>query len=193
MPFTYWVGAGVGFGFPLASVVPGVTSRNRTRLAVTSAPRLRFISGRTPVDRAGHRIGAGSQASHGWPRAGPVDPPIGSRGRPQSQTARLLAGDRRGGTRHAIGHPGGAREVIAMSIASTKLRSRRALLGAAMGAAAATVAGALRQPAEVHAGTDGDLVLGQTNLSDATTQLGVDDWMNSGTVLELRAGDGGTA
>src|SRR6478752_4475515 len=55
MPLTYPVGAGVGFGFPLASVVAGVTNRNATRLTVTSAPRLRFISGRTPVGRTGRQ------------------------------------------------------------------------------------------------------------------------------------------
>jgi hypothetical protein len=80
-----------------------------------------------------------------------------------------------------------------MSIATTTLRSRRALLGAAIGAAAATVASALRQPAEVHAGTDGDVVLGYYNECGTTTHLSVDDFMNHGTVLDVHAGDGGTA
>lgn len=48
-----------------------------------------------------------------------------------------------------------------MAIASaTSLRSRRALLAGAIGAAAASVASALGRPTSVRAGTDGDIVLG---------------------------------
>jgi len=56
-----------------------------------------------------------------------------------------------------------------MSLDTTSPRSRRALLGAALGAAAAAVASALGRPAPVRAGTDGDVVLGATNTSGTTT------------------------
>lgn len=56
-----------------------------------------------------------------------------------------------------------------MSLDTTVPHSRRALLAAALGAVAASVAGALDQPAPVRAGSDGDVVLGATNTSGSTT------------------------
>ncbi len=56
-----------------------------------------------------------------------------------------------------------------MSTVEAALTSRRALLGAALGAAAATVASALGRPIAVRAGVDGDVVLGTTNTASTTT------------------------
>lgn len=58
-----------------------------------------------------------------------------------------------------------------MRLDTTAPRTRRALLGAAIGAAVATVAGALGRPAPVRAGTDGDVVLGTMNESIYMTQI----------------------
>ena len=49
--------------------------------------------------------------------------------------------------------------------------SRRAVLGAAAGAVAAGVAGALALPEVVLAGTDGDVVLGDVNTTGSTTTI----------------------
>jgi hypothetical protein len=58
-----------------------------------------------------------------------------------------------------------------MAIEMTAPRSRRALLTAAAGAAAATVVSAIDRPALVHAGTDGDVVLGAKNTTTTTTEI----------------------
>lgn len=60
-----------------------------------------------------------------------------------------------------------------MSLDSTIPQSRRALLGAVLGAAAAAVASALGRPDPVRAGIDGDVVLGATNFPspDAATAV----------------------
>ena len=50
----------------------------------------------------------------------------------------------------------------------TGIRSRRALLGAALGA---TVANVVVRPAQVLAGTDGDVVLGAENTSNSSTVI----------------------
>lgn len=57
-----------------------------------------------------------------------------------------------------------------MAIDTTTPRSRRALLGGALGALAATIAGLARAPI-AKAGTDGDMVLETTNSTDALTEL----------------------
>lgn len=67
-----------------------------------------------------------------------------------------------------------------MSLDTTVPRSRRALLGAAIGAAVATVASALGRPAPVRAGTDGDVVLGAANEATTTTTI-----VNSTTPLQV--------
>jgi hypothetical protein len=58
-----------------------------------------------------------------------------------------------------------------MAIDATALRSRRAVLGAALGAAAASAAQAVGRPAAVRAGVDGDVVLGGENTSSSTTKI----------------------
>lgn len=65
-----------------------------------------------------------------------------------------------------------------VAVDATVLRSRRALLGAAFGALAASAAQALGHPAGVRAGSDGDVVLGGENTSASTTKLWnlADNW-----------------
>ncbi len=58
-----------------------------------------------------------------------------------------------------------------MAFDSTTPRSRRTLLAAAAGAAGLTAVRALGAPAEVRAGTDGDVVLGGQNITGASTSL----------------------
>jgi hypothetical protein len=58
-----------------------------------------------------------------------------------------------------------------MSLDTTVPRSRRALLGAAIGAAAATVVSAIERPARVRAGSDGDVVLAEVNHATAETAI----------------------
>ena len=58
-----------------------------------------------------------------------------------------------------------------MSNEMTAPRSRRALLAAAAGAAAATLVSAIERPASVRAGTDGDVVLGDFNETTKTTEI----------------------
>jgi hypothetical protein len=58
-----------------------------------------------------------------------------------------------------------------MAIDKEAPRSRRALLGAALGATGALVAGALGRPDAVRAGTDGDVVLGGNNDANSTTRV----------------------
>ena len=58
-----------------------------------------------------------------------------------------------------------------MALDDGSMRSRRALLGAAIGAAAATAAGAFVRPEPVRAGSDGDVVLGTSNDSASTTSI----------------------
>jgi len=52
---------------------------------------------------------------------------------------------------------------------STVPRTRRTLLAAALGAGAATIASAIRTPAIVRAGVDGDVVLGGDNTASNRT------------------------
>ncbi len=73
-----------------------------------------------------------------------------------------------------------------MAIDPAAQRSRRALLAAAVGAAGLTAARAIGAPAEVRAGSDGDVVLGGLNISGVSTTLanhstddtvlGIDSW-----------------
>jgi hypothetical protein len=58
-----------------------------------------------------------------------------------------------------------------MSLDATVPRSRRALLGAAIGAGVATVASALGRPAPVRALDPNDVVLGASNIETATTTI----------------------
>ena len=58
-----------------------------------------------------------------------------------------------------------------MATQDRAIRSRRSLLRAALGAGAATVAGALVRPELVRAGSDGDVVLGGVNLASSTTLI----------------------
>ena len=69
-----------------------------------------------------------------------------------------------------------------MPVDEQRPRSRRAVLGAALGATAATAAIALQRPAAVLAGTDGDVVLGDANATLATTSIAV---AGEATVLSL--------
>jgi hypothetical protein len=55
--------------------------------------------------------------------------------------------------------------------ASVETHSRRALLGAALGAVAATVAGALGRPVPARANDPDDVVLGHANSSIGTTRI----------------------
>src|SRR5829696_6510767 len=57
------------------------------------------------------------------------------------------------------------------STSLSALRSRRALLGGAVGAAVAAVAGAIDGPAPVAAANGSALILGQSNLATSTTSL----------------------
>lgn len=59
----------------------------------------------------------------------------------------------------------------ASAIRTTSPRSQRALLGAAVGAAVATVASALGRPVPVRAGDDGDVILGAANSTTTTTSI----------------------
>jgi hypothetical protein len=65
-------------------------------------------------------------------------------------------------------------------------RSRRAVLSAAAGAAVATVVSTIHQPATVHAGVDGDVVLGAHNLSTSDTVIEA-EWGSAATALSLVA------
>jgi len=58
-----------------------------------------------------------------------------------------------------------------MSLDTSSPRSRRALLGAALGAAAATAASALGRPAPARAAAGDNLVLGQPNTSAIVTSI----------------------
>jgi hypothetical protein len=58
-----------------------------------------------------------------------------------------------------------------MAIDTNVPQSRRALLAAAVGAGAATVAAALGRPLPARAGVDGDVVLSAANYSSATTTI----------------------
>ncbi len=58
-----------------------------------------------------------------------------------------------------------------MSLDQDTMRPRRAVLGAALGLGAATVASALGHPELVRAGTDGDVVLGGQNDATAVTTI----------------------
>jgi hypothetical protein len=80
-----------------------------------------------------------------------------------------------------------------MSTEMSAPRSRRAILAAAAGAAAATVASAFARTAPVRAGIDGDVVLGQVNTPIDTTAIVYGDVLDHFTVLRLAAGDGATA
>ena len=73
-----------------------------------------------------------------------------------------------------------------MSVDETRPRSRRAVLGAALGATALSAAAALQRPAIVLAGSDGDVVLGDENETLATTSILV---AGEATVLAL-SGEG---
>ena len=78
-----------------------------------------------------------------------------------------------------------------MSLDTTVPRSRRALLGAALGAAAATVASALGRPASVVA-TDGQpLIVGGSNTTDSTTYL--DQGVAMAHTFAVNAGGAGDA
>ena len=58
-----------------------------------------------------------------------------------------------------------------MSIEVTAPHSRRALLAAAAGAAAATLVSAMDHPGVVRGGADGDVVLGAKNTATQTTEI----------------------
>ena len=58
-----------------------------------------------------------------------------------------------------------------MSIEVTAPHSRRALLAAAAGAAAATLVSAMDHPGVVRGGADGDVVLGAKNIATQTTEI----------------------
>jgi len=58
-----------------------------------------------------------------------------------------------------------------MAIDATAPHTRRAVLAATLGGLAATVASALGRPGIVHAGSDGDVVLGTTNTSTNATYV----------------------
>ena len=70
-----------------------------------------------------------------------------------------------------------------MSIDTTVAKSRRALLGAALGAAAASVANALGKPTPVRANDPNDVLLGGSNVASA--QTGISNSTTSSTVLGL--------
>jgi hypothetical protein len=72
-----------------------------------------------------------------------------------------------------------------MALGERAIRSRRALLGAALGAAAATVAGSFVGPEGVRAGSDGDLVLGTSN--DATSTTSISETSATGPGLRVDA------
>ena len=67
-----------------------------------------------------------------------------------------------------------------MAVATTVPRSRRALLSAAFGAAAATAAHALGRPLPVRANDPNDVLLGGNNVIGTTTQ-----WVNTFTNLDV--------
>ena len=79
-----------------------------------------------------------------------------------------------------------------MSVEARNRHSRRALLTAVAGAAAATMASAIGRPAAVMAGTDGDVVLGETNYSMTETVIQA-EWLSHANVLRLIADDNGDA
>jgi hypothetical protein len=58
-----------------------------------------------------------------------------------------------------------------MAVDLSVRRSRRALIAAALGGVGALVADALGRPPAVRAGTDGDVILGQTNIAANTTAI----------------------
>ncbi|MDP9319182.1 MAG: hypothetical protein M3O94_08970 [Actinomycetota bacterium] len=76
-----------------------------------------------------------------------------------------------------------------MSLDTKVPRSRRALLTAAAGAAAATVVSALHRAAPVRAGTDGDVVLGAVNTSSLETVIEAEPMSGLPNVLRLSADD----
>jgi hypothetical protein len=79
-----------------------------------------------------------------------------------------------------------------MSAETRTRHSRRALLSAVAGAAAATAASAIGRPVSVMAGTDGDVVLGETNASMTETVIQA-EWGSRANVLRLIADDNGDA
>jgi len=58
-----------------------------------------------------------------------------------------------------------------MAVDSTLPRSRRTVLAAAVGAGVAAVVASIGRPTPVHAGTDGDVVLGATNTATTETRI----------------------
>jgi hypothetical protein len=66
---------------------------------------------------------------------------------------------------------GAAKEEGTMEQVTTSRPSRRAVLGAAAGAVAASVASALALPEAALAGSDGDVILGQSNATASTTTI----------------------
>lgn len=75
-------------------------------------------------------------------------------------------------------------------------RSRRGILTAAAGAAAATVASAIHRAAPVRAGVDGDVVLGARNVALTETTIAAEPGPGNfagASVLRLEADDNGTA
>ena len=80
-----------------------------------------------------------------------------------------------------------------MSLDTNVPSSRRALLTAAAGAAAATVVSALHRTAPVRAGTDGDVVLGAHNQAFAETVIQAEPMGGVSNVLKLIADDNGNA
>jgi hypothetical protein len=75
-----------------------------------------------------------------------------------------------------------------MTVDTSAVRSRRAILMGALGAAAATVGSALGRPEPVRAGVDGDVVLGNGNVATATTYI-VND-TNTEPVFRAQSEDG---
>ena len=71
-----------------------------------------------------------------------------------------------------------------MTLDKDTLRPRRAVLAAALGGVAATVATAVVRPEVVRAGTDGDVVLGATNSTAGQTAI----HSTAGTASTSRAG-----
>jgi hypothetical protein len=83
-----------------------------------------------------------------------------------------------------------------MTVETVSAHSRRRVLSAAIGAAAATVVSTLTRPASTRAGTDGDVVLGAQNtaLSETTIEAEPSPSHFAGaSVLRLVANDNGTA
>jgi|tagenome__1003787_1003787.scaffolds.fasta_scaffold20418831_1 hypothetical protein len=77
-----------------------------------------------------------------------------------------------------------------MTVDEGAMRSRRALLGTALGVGAATIAGAFVRPELVRAGSDGDVVLGDHNDATSTTFINETSATGPGLRVDSRHGAG---